>query len=157
MSQKYRVTAPDGSKFEITAPEGATEQQALEFARQQFQSQQAPQQQRPSPAVTAPPPEMMARERQAQQQRASEASAYSRARAPGQVFQGEVGVFERARITAQDAGVNPRNSAPTKARVALALSAPAAESPAQQAKVFSNAMGDEYEARVGPETGSLEW
>src|SRR6056297_3476219 len=48
MSQKYRVTAPDGSKFEITAPEGATEQQALEFARQQFQSQQTPQQQRPS-------------------------------------------------------------------------------------------------------------
>jgi len=157
MSQKYRVTAPDGSKFEITAPEGATEQQALEFARQQFQSQQTPQQQRPSPAVTAPPPEMMARERQAQQQRASEASAYSRARAPGQVFEGEVSVFEAARQAAEAAGVNPGRSAPAEARTALALAAPVAETLPQQADVVRNALGENYEVRVGPDTEKLEY
>jgi hypothetical protein len=39
----YQITAPSGEVFEITAPEGATEQQVLEYAQQQFASQ-APQQ-----------------------------------------------------------------------------------------------------------------
>ena len=32
----FQVTAPDGRVFEITAPEGATEQQVVEYAQQQF-------------------------------------------------------------------------------------------------------------------------
>lgn len=35
----YQITAPSGEVFEITAPEGATEQQVLEYAQQQFSSQ----------------------------------------------------------------------------------------------------------------------
>lgn len=33
---KYRITGPDGGTYEITAPEGANEQQVLAFAQQQF-------------------------------------------------------------------------------------------------------------------------
>lgn len=39
----YQITAPNGEVFEINAPEGATEQQVLEYAQQQFAAQ-APQQ-----------------------------------------------------------------------------------------------------------------
>lgn len=40
---KYRVTSPDGETFEITAPEGATEDQVMQFAQSQWSSQkQAP-------------------------------------------------------------------------------------------------------------------
>jgi hypothetical protein len=35
---RYEVTAPTGKRFEINAPEGATEQQILAYAQQQFQS-----------------------------------------------------------------------------------------------------------------------
>jgi len=34
---KYRVTGPDGAKYEINAPEGANEAQVLEYAKGQFQ------------------------------------------------------------------------------------------------------------------------
>lgn len=44
---KFRVTAPDGQKYDITAPEGATEQQVLEYAKQQFAA-------RPQQAKTYP-------------------------------------------------------------------------------------------------------
>ena len=30
---KYEVTSPDGKKFEITAPEGATQDQVLQYAQ----------------------------------------------------------------------------------------------------------------------------
>lgn len=33
---RYEVTGPDGSRFEINAPDGATEAQVMEFAQQQF-------------------------------------------------------------------------------------------------------------------------
>ena len=165
MSQKYRVTAPDGTRFEITAPEGATEQQVLKYARQQFAQQQ---QQQPSTAAQAtrrasptPPPEMMAREQQAQRQRAAQAAAYSQARSPsGRMQRGietEAGVFERARRAAEAAGVNPRNSAPAEGRLALALAAPVAQDPVQQAGVLENALGEGFEVRVGPETNAVEW
>lgn len=41
---KYRITAPDGSAYEVTAPDDATEEQVLAYAQQQFQAQkpQAP-------------------------------------------------------------------------------------------------------------------
>ena len=42
----YQITAPSGEVFEITAPEGATEQQVLEYAQQQFASQASAPQQR---------------------------------------------------------------------------------------------------------------
>lgn len=35
---KFRITAPTGETFEITAPEGATEQQVMQFAKQHFAS-----------------------------------------------------------------------------------------------------------------------
>ncbi|MEB3201890.1 MAG: hypothetical protein VKK05_03630 [Synechococcus sp.] len=34
----YVITAPDGKEYEITAPEGATEQQVLEYAKANYQS-----------------------------------------------------------------------------------------------------------------------
>lgn len=34
----FEITSPKGERFEITAPEGATEQQVLEYAQSQFQS-----------------------------------------------------------------------------------------------------------------------
>lgn len=43
---KYRVTSPDGQQFEINAPEGASEADALEYAKQQFAKQ--------TPAITKP-------------------------------------------------------------------------------------------------------
>ena len=33
---KYRITSPDGKTFEITAPEGATQEQVIGYARKQF-------------------------------------------------------------------------------------------------------------------------
>lgn len=33
---KYEITSPDGEKFEITAPDDATEQQIMQYAEQQF-------------------------------------------------------------------------------------------------------------------------
>lgn len=67
------------------------------------------------------------------------------------------GVFNQARQSAIDAGVNPNNSAPKEARTALAVSAPLATQPEQQAEVVRNALGDQYKIRVGPDTGEVEW
>jgi len=36
---KYRVTSPDGETFEITAPEGATDEQVMQFAQSQWSAQ----------------------------------------------------------------------------------------------------------------------
>lgn len=38
----YEVTSPDGRKFDITAPEGATQEQVLAYAQQQFASMKPP-------------------------------------------------------------------------------------------------------------------
>jgi hypothetical protein len=38
---KYRITSPDGKTFEITAPEGATQEQVLSYAQSQWKDQQA--------------------------------------------------------------------------------------------------------------------
>lgn len=38
-TRKYRVTSPDGRAFEVTAPEGATQQQVLEYAKAQTSEQ----------------------------------------------------------------------------------------------------------------------
>lgn len=35
---RYEITSPDGKRFEINAPEGATEDQALAYAQQQFRA-----------------------------------------------------------------------------------------------------------------------
>lgn len=118
---------------------------------------QALEQPRQREAAPTPSPEMMAREQQAQRMSAKEAAEYSRMRSPGAVFEGEVGVFEAARQAAEAAGVNPKRSAPTEARIALALAAPYADSPEAQAEVARNALGEGYEVRIGPETGKLEW
>jgi hypothetical protein len=40
---KYQITSPDGQKFEVNAPEGATQEQVLAYAQSQF-SQQPPKQ-----------------------------------------------------------------------------------------------------------------
>jgi len=37
---KYRVTSPDGQNFEINAPDGATQDQVMQFAQQQFTNRQ---------------------------------------------------------------------------------------------------------------------
>lgn len=39
----FEITSPDGKKFIVTAPEGATQEQVLEFAKQSFQQQPKPQ------------------------------------------------------------------------------------------------------------------
>jgi hypothetical protein len=39
---KYRITSPDGKTFEITAPEGTTQQQVMDYARKQFAQISAP-------------------------------------------------------------------------------------------------------------------
>lgn len=36
---RFEITSPDGKKFEINAPEGATQEQALAYAQQQFSKQ----------------------------------------------------------------------------------------------------------------------
>lgn len=38
----YEITAPDGSKWRITAPEGASETEVLDYARNQWSAQQKP-------------------------------------------------------------------------------------------------------------------
>jgi hypothetical protein len=45
---KYRITGPDGSKYDITAPEGTSEQDVLSYAQQQLGA---------SPKVAEAPPE----------------------------------------------------------------------------------------------------
>jgi hypothetical protein len=39
---KFRVTSPDGQKYDITAPEGATDDDVLKYAQSQFGSSQLP-------------------------------------------------------------------------------------------------------------------
>lgn len=51
---KYRITAPDGSKFEITAPDDATPDQVQAFAEQQFAAMQKPAA-APAPAAAPQP------------------------------------------------------------------------------------------------------
>ncbi len=36
----FEITSPDGKKYDITAPDGATKEQALEYAKQQFSKQE---------------------------------------------------------------------------------------------------------------------
>jgi hypothetical protein len=47
---KYRITAPDGRTFEVTAPDNATQDQVLAYAKQQFAAQQKPQEKVPDPS-----------------------------------------------------------------------------------------------------------
>lgn len=49
---RYQVTSPDGKKWEVTAPEGATQDQVIEYAKQQWQMQQEP---APQTAPAQPP------------------------------------------------------------------------------------------------------
>lgn len=39
---KYRITGPDGTKYDVMAPEGASEQDVLAYAQQQFAAQAKP-------------------------------------------------------------------------------------------------------------------
>lgn len=52
---KYRITTPDGSKFEITAPDDATPDQVQAFAEQQFAAMQKPAAPAPAPAAAPQP------------------------------------------------------------------------------------------------------
>ena len=36
MAQKYRITSPDGQEFDITAPEGASEAEVMDYAKRNF-------------------------------------------------------------------------------------------------------------------------
>lgn len=47
---RYEITSPNGKKFEITAPEGASQEQVMAYAKEQFASQQ--------PTAEAPKPEV---------------------------------------------------------------------------------------------------
>jgi hypothetical protein len=48
----YEITAPDGQVYEVNAPDEATEQQVLQYAQSQFQTQPA---QVAQPQQTQPP------------------------------------------------------------------------------------------------------
>lgn len=49
---KYRITAPDGSAFEVTAPDSASEAEVMAYAQGQFAKQQAPSVEKPA-AISA--------------------------------------------------------------------------------------------------------
>jgi hypothetical protein len=51
----YEITSPDGKRFRVTAPDGATEQDVLAYAQSQF-AQQAPAPPAQAPAQPAPQP-----------------------------------------------------------------------------------------------------
>lgn len=52
---KYRITAPDGQAFEVSAPEGATQDQVLEYAKSQWaKTAQARQAVEPDPQTEVP-------------------------------------------------------------------------------------------------------
>lgn len=53
----YHVTGPDGSTYEVNAPDGATEQDAIAYA----QSNLAPKNAQQTPAQQAPQPSMLDR------------------------------------------------------------------------------------------------
>src|SRR5262249_37575430 len=38
----FEVTSPDGKKYRVTAPEGATQEQALQYAQSQFSQKEPP-------------------------------------------------------------------------------------------------------------------
>ena len=65
--------------------------------------------------------------------------------------------FEAARVAATEAGVNPSNSAPLEVRMALAWSAPYADTPEKQLSVARNAFGENAELRIGPDTNQVEY
>src|SRR3990167_10122757 len=51
---RYEITAPDGKRFEINAPEGATQEQALKYAKQQFAAPAPASAPAPTPQAQAP-------------------------------------------------------------------------------------------------------
>lgn len=51
---RYRITAPTGETFEITAPDDATQEQVLAYAKQQFAAQAKPETPPAPPAAPAP-------------------------------------------------------------------------------------------------------
>lgn len=51
MMPKYRITSPSGEVFEVTAPEGSTQEQVLAYVQQQKGQQQAPAAPPPAPPV----------------------------------------------------------------------------------------------------------
>lgn len=55
---QYEITAPDGKKYMINAPDGATEAEILAYAQGQFSPQEEP----PPPAAVAPQEDYMTRE-----------------------------------------------------------------------------------------------
>jgi hypothetical protein len=50
----YEVTAPDGRRFVVTAPEGATQEQVLSYAQQNYSRPQQPPSRAPSDAIPGP-------------------------------------------------------------------------------------------------------
>lgn len=170
MAKDFEITAPDGRKFVVTAPEGATREQILRYAQQQLgqQQQTAPAEQAQQQAQRRPtmqgfvpgftsPSEMMARERVAEQGPLSYSRQVTRYGRSTEGISPVEGEFVRARRAAEEAGINASNSAPSKGRIALALAAPVARDPVQQVDVLKNALGNDYEVRVGPDTEALEW
>lgn len=53
MMAKYQVTSPDGKTFEVTAPDTATQDQVLSYAKQEFEKQNPPSQETPANAGVA--------------------------------------------------------------------------------------------------------
>lgn len=53
---QYDVTSPEGKTFRVTAPEGATQDQVLAYARSQFSAPHSSAQASPQPASPAAPP-----------------------------------------------------------------------------------------------------
>ncbi len=51
---KYRITSPDGQKYDITAPDNATQEQVMEYAKKQFASQEPEQQKDPNAELKSP-------------------------------------------------------------------------------------------------------
>jgi len=155
------VELPDGREAEF--PDSMSNEEIANVLNKQFGNQQATQQRQSA----APPPSAR---RQSQQDVARERAANINTLPgppPAQLANRETrGVFDRARDAAREAGVDPSRPAPYEARTALALSAPSAEmtatgraalEPEEQARIVRNALGEDYEVRVGPDTGELEY
>lgn len=54
MSERYRITAPDGQKYMVTVPDGTPQSQVMQYAMDQYRRQQ--QQPKPPAATPASPP-----------------------------------------------------------------------------------------------------
>ncbi len=103
-SQRFVVTAPDGKRYRVTAPLGATEEEAMNFAKSSLSSQSPKANPKPDPdRVRHGPWERYARDRHGPWERFAESPAPGKIESPNQAERDEPSFMDQAKAIGQSA------------------------------------------------------